>query len=187
MYRARTDLKKNRLYLTITEPNRKTLIKALKEVEQLCLALKPNFTCLTDLRNCEIISESDQDIIEKAQNRMWGLGLGKAVRIISDTNTDKSLVDILRAISAEYPIAYVKSVQDAEEILDSYKRGLDSDRGLTEKEKYKIIDRYGWEDENRYLTYEEAIKDLKQIRRSGHETAIIVDARVFIHNNSNKP
>lgn len=187
MYRTRTDLKKNRLFLTIKEPNRKTLIKALKEVEQLCLALKPNFTCLTDLRNCKIISESDQDIIEKAQNRVWDLGLGKAVRIISDSNTDKPLVDMLGAISAEYPITYVTSVQTAEEILDSYKREIDSHKGLTEKEKYKIIDRYGWEDERRYLSYKEAIKNLKQIRRSGRKTAIVVDARVFINSNSNKP
>ena len=187
MYSARTDLKKNRLYLTITEPNRKTLIQALKDVEQLCLDLKPNFTCLTDLRNCKIISESVQDIIEKAQNRMWGLGLGKAVRMISDSNTDKPLVDMLHGVSAEYPVAYVTRVQVAEEILDSYKREIDSHKGLTEKEKYKIVDRYGWENENRYLTYKEAIKNLKQIRRSGRETAIIVDACVFIHPNSSKP
>jgi hypothetical protein len=133
------------------------------------------------------ISEADQDIIIKAQNRMWGLGLGKAVRVISDLNLDKSLVDMLRSLNAEYPIAYVNRVRGAEEILDSYKREIDSQRGLTEKENYKIIDRYGWEDENRYLTYDEAIKDLKQIRRSGRETAIVVDARVFIHHNSNKP
>jgi hypothetical protein len=186
MYQVRTDFKKNRLYLTFAEPNRQDLKKALKEVEKLCLTLQPNFTCLTDLRNCMPIIEENKDLFEKKQNRMWGLGVGKTVRVIHDSDAGMTLEQFLRSIPVQYQTDYVTSIQEAETILDSYKEEIDRYKNSAESEMFKIIDMDGWEFEKCYLTYDEAVKNLKKIRNTGRQTAIVVDANVSACNKFKK-
>jgi hypothetical protein len=186
MYQVRTDFKKNRLYLTFTEPNRQELRKVLREVEKMCLTLQPNFTCLTDLRNCMPITEENKDLIEKKQNRMWGLGVGKTVRVIPDSEVGMTLVQSLRSITVQYQTDYVTSIQEAETILDSYKVEIDRHKSPVENEMFKIIDMDGWEFEKCYLTYAEAVKNLKKIRMTGRQTAIVVDANVSVCNKFKK-
>ena len=180
MYQVRTDSRKNRLYLTFAEPNRQDLRKALKEVEKLCLTLQANFTCLTDLRNCMPVTGENKDLFEKKQNRMWGLGVGKAVRVIADSDLGMTLLSSLRSIPVQYPTDYVTSIQQAEDILDSYKEEIDRHKSPVESEIFKIIDMDGWEFEKCYLTYDEALKNLKKIRKTGRLTAIVVDASVSV-------
>ncbi len=186
MYQVRTDFKKNRLYLTYTEPNRQELRKVLKEVEKLCLTLQPNFTCLTDLRNCMPITEENKDLFERKQNRMWGLGVGKTVRVIPDSDVGMTLVQSLRSITVQYQTDYVTSIQEAETILDSYKEEIDRHKSPAENEMFKIIDMDGWEFDKCYLTYNEAVKNLKKIRKTGRQTAIVVDANVSVCNKFRK-
>jgi hypothetical protein len=186
MYQVRTDSRKNRLYLTFAEPNRQDLRKALKEIEKLCLTLQANFTCLTDLRNCMPISEENKDLFEKKQNRMWGLGVGKTVRVIADSDLGMTLAQSLCSIPVLYPTDYVTSLQVAENILDSYREEIDRHKSPVESEIFKIIDMDGWEYETCYLTYDEALKDLKKIRKTGRHTAIVVDANVSVCNKLNK-
>jgi len=182
MYQVRTDSKKNRLYLTFAEPNRQELRKALKEVEKLCLTLQPNFTCLTDLRNCMPIIEENKDLFEKKQHRIWGLGVGKTVRVILDSDLGMTLVQSLRSITVPYQTHYVTSIQEAETILDNYMEEIDSHKSPVENERFKIIDMDGWEFEKCYLTYDEAVKNLKKVRKTGRQTAIVVDANVSVGN-----
>jgi hypothetical protein len=186
MYQVRTDSRKNRLYLTFAEPNRQDLRKALKEVEKLCLTLQANFTCLTDLRNCTPITEENKDLFEKKQNRMWGLGVGKTVRVIADSELGMTLARSLRSISVQYATDYVTSIQEAENILDSYKAEIDRHITPVESEIFKIIDMDGWEFEKCYSTYDEALKNLKKIRKAGRHTAIVVDANVSVCNQLKK-
>ena len=180
MYKVRTDFKKNRLYLTFAETNRQEFRKALKEVEKLCLTLQPNFTCLTDLRGCMPITDENKDLFERKQNRMWGLGVGKTVRVIPDSNVGTPLEQSLRSIPVQYQTDYVTSIQEAETILDNYKREIDQNKSTLENEIFKIIDMDGWEFEKCYLTYDEAVKSLKKIRKTGRQTAIVVDANVSV-------
>ena len=186
MYQVRTDSKKNRLYLTFAEPNRQELRKALKEAEKLCLTLQPNFTCLTDLRNFMPITEENKDLFERKQNRMWGLGVGKTVRVIPDSDVGMILVKSLCSITIQYQTDYVTSIQEAETILDSYKEDIDRNKSPVENENFKIIDMDGWEFEKCYLTYGEAVNNLKKIRKTGRQTAIVVDANVSVCNNFKK-
>ncbi len=182
MYQVRTDFKKNRLYLTFAEPNRQELKKALKEVEKLCLTLQPNFTCLIDFRNCMPITEENKDLFERKQNRMWGLGVGKTVRVIPDSDVGMTLMQSLRSIAVQYQTDYVTSIQEAENILDGYKEEINRHKSPAENEMFKIIDMDGWEFEKCYLTYGEAVKNLKKIRKTGRQTAIVVDANVSVCN-----
>ena len=186
MYQVRTDSRKNRLYLTFAEPNRQDLTRALKEVEKLCLTLQSNFTCLTDLRNCMPISEENKDLFEKKQNRMWGLGVGKAVRVIADSDLGMTFERFLRSIPVQYPTEYVTSIQEAENILDSYKEEIDRHKSPAEREIFKIIDMDGWEFETCYPTYDEALKNLKKIRKTGRRTAIVIDGSVAVCNKLKK-
>ena len=186
MYQVRTDPKKNRLYLTFAEPNRQELRKALKEVEELCLTLQPNFTCLTDLRSCMPIAEENKDLFERKQNRMWGLGVGKTVRVIPDSDLGMTLVQSLRSITVQYQTDYVTSIQEAETILDSYKEDVDTHQSPVENAMFKIIDMDGWEFEECYTTYDEAVKNLKEIRKTDRHTAIVVDANIYVYNKFKK-
>jgi hypothetical protein len=186
MYQVRMDSKKNRLYLTFAEPNRQELRKALKEVEKLCLTLQPNFTCLTDLRNCMPIAEENKDLFERKQNRMWGMGVGKTVRVIPDSDIGMTLVQSLRSIAIQYQTDYVTSIQAAETILDNYKVEIDRHKSPVENEMFKIIDMDGWEFETFYLSYDEAVRNLKKIRKTGRQTAIVVDANVSVCNKFKK-
>ena len=161
-------------------------VKALKEVEKLCLTLQPNFTCLTDLRNCTPITEENRDLFVRKQNRMWGLGVGKTVRVIPDSDVGIPLEQSLRSIPVQYQTDYVTSFQEAEVILDSYKEEIDRHRSPIENEIFKIIDMDGWEFEKCYSTYDEAVKNLKKIRKTGRHTAIVVDANVSVCNQFNK-
>ncbi|MGD2270634.1 MAG: hypothetical protein PVI06_09570 [Desulfobacterales bacterium] len=186
MYQVRTDFKKNRLYFTLVDPSRKELSKALKEVEKLCLTLQPNFTCLTDMRHCIPITEEARDLFAKKQNRMWGLGVGKTVRVVLDSDAGMSIMQSLRSITAPYQTDYATSIPEAEIILDNYKKEIDCLKSTTDSEMFKIIDMDGWVYEKRFLTYDEAIKNLKQVRQSGRQTAIVVDACVAVGTNINK-
>jgi HD-GYP domain-containing protein (c-di-GMP phosphodiesterase class II) len=186
MYQVRKDSKKNRLYLTFAEPSRQELRKALKEVEKLCLTLQPNFTCVTDLRGCVPIIEENKDLFEKKQNRIWGLGVGKTVRVIPESDSSLNLVQSLRSIAVQYQTDYVTSIQEAETILDTYKEEIDRHKSPVENEMFKIIDMDGWEFEKCYLTYDEAFKNLKKIRKTGRQTAIVVGANVSVCNNLKK-
>lgn len=186
MYQVRTDVKKNRLYLVFGDPSRQELRKALKEVERLCLPLEPNFTCLTDYRNCMLVNADSKDLFEKKQNRLWGLGVGKTVRIIPDSDIGKTLMQFFRSMNSQYQTDYVTNFQEAEAILDSYSEEISRCQVPAANEIFKIIDMDGWEYEKRYLTYDEAIKNLKQIRKSGRQSAIVVDVNVSVHNNFNK-
>jgi hypothetical protein len=141
---------------------------------------------LTDLRNCLPITEEHKDLFEKKQNRMWGLGIGKTVRVIADSDVGMSLVKILSSIPVQYPTDYVTGIQEAENILDSYKEEIDRHKIRVENEIFKIIDMDGWEFEKCYLTYDEALKNLKKIRKTGRHTAIVVDANVSVCNKLKK-
>ena len=81
---------------------------------------------------------------------------------------------------------YVTSIQEAETILDSYKEDIDRNKSPVENENFKIIDMDGWEFEKCYLTYGEAVNNLKKIRKTGRQTAILVDANVSVCNNFKK-
>ena len=113
---------------------------------------------------------------------MWGLGVGKTVRVIPGTDAGLILLNFLRSITTQCLTDYVTSIQEAETILDSYKEEVERRKGPSANEKFKIIDMDGWEYEKRYLTYDDAIKSLKYIRESGRQTAIVVDAAVSLCN-----
>jgi hypothetical protein len=133
-----------------------------------------------------LINEDSKDLFEKKQNRLWGLGVGKTVRVIPDSDIGTTLVQFFRSMNSQYQIDYVINFQEAETILDSYREEIDRCQGPAANEIFKIIDMDGWEYEKRYLTYDEAIKNLKQVRKSGRQTAIVVDVNVSVHNNFNK-
>lgn len=185
MYEVRSDLQKNRLYITLTHFIEYKINSAIMEIEQTCLKLKPYFTCLKDLRKCASFLKTNEHLIEKIQRAIWNMGVGKVVYVTLPSKTSQFQHEMPGVVDFKYHADYANSIQEAERILDSYKTEIDINKKRTKKEMYKIVDMNGWEDEKYLGNYKEALQRLRQIRRSGKKTAVIVDANVFISSTRN--
>jgi len=78
-----------------------------------------------------------------------------------------------------YPAEYVTSLKEAEEILDRYEAQLDHQKRGYIGGMYKIIGMNNWEDNELYNNFKEALLRLKQLRRSGGQHTIIVNAKTL--------
>lgn len=122
MHEIRTDMEKNRLYVTIGKVDGPSEMDAIAaEIETALGDLKPGFTCLTDLREYEVGEEKDEIYILKTQKMMVDAGLSNVVRVVKKFGVlghfqfDKSSVEV------GYHAQNVNTVAEAEKILDSGK------------------------------------------------------------------
>ncbi len=185
MYEVRSDLKKNRLYLTLTHPIDDDIDEAVKSIEQACCQLKPYFTCLNDIRNCASFLKRNESLIEKTQKAIWEMGVSKVVRVILPSIPGQYQLEMLGIVNLKYQADYATSIQAAERILDRYKTGIENSRTRIKREKYKLIDMNGWEDDVHLATFKEAVRRLKKIRKTdGTKNVIIVNANVLTRKHS---
>jgi len=168
--------KKNRIYITILDTNRKELETTVMKIEIAALSLKPKFTCVVDFRFAGNLLLGNRDLVVKCQKILMVMGLGKAVRLVTQQQIENSQFEVFDVVGSGYEIEYATDVKAADRILDNYKREIallfkKPSRGGP---KFKIVDKSGWEDAEKFVTFKDALKQLKRVRQSGRNDAIVV-------------
>lgn len=168
--------KKNRIYITILDTNRKELEVTVMKIEIAALSLKPRHTCVTDFRLAGNLLLGNRDLLERCQKMLVEMGLGKVVRLVTLQQIESSQFKALDIVGSGYEIEYATDIKTAERILDNYQREIahifkKSSKGGS---KFKIIDKSGWEDEEKFVNFKDALKRLKHVRRTGRNDAIVV-------------
>jgi len=168
--------KKNRIYIAILDTNRKELEATVMKIEIAALSLKPKFTCVTDFRFAGNLLLGNRDLVEGFQKILMVMGLGKAVRLVTQEQLERSRFEVFDVVGSGYEIEYATDIKTADRILENYKREIahlfkKPSRGGP---KFKIIDNSGWEDAEKFVTFKDALKQLKRVRQSGRNDAIVV-------------
>lgn len=168
--------RKNRIYITILDTNRKELEVTVKQIEIAALNLKPKFTCLSDFRFAEKLLLGNRDLMIECQKILVVMGLGKAVRLVTNQQMENPQFKSIDVVGGGYEIEYASDVKMADRILDNYKR---ENAHLFKKAskgnfKFKIIDKSGWEGEEKFISFNDALTQLKRVRQSGRNDAIVV-------------
>lgn len=168
--------KKNRIYITIADTTRQELEVTIKKIEVAALELRPNFTCVADFRYAESLLIENRDLLEKGQKILTVIGIGKTVRLVTEQQINNPEFQILDIVRSGYEIEYATSRKSAERILDDYKREIGQTDRFPQRgdSVFRIIDQSGWEDEQKFLKYKDAVKRLNQVRKSGRNDAIII-------------
>ena len=84
MGKVRIDPKKNRIYIILTGRTLEEYVEIVEQIEEATLALKPNFTCLTDLRYIgDAEPQQYREILMKGQQALAEIGIGKSVRLVT--------------------------------------------------------------------------------------------------------
>lgn len=170
---------KNRIYITIADSNRQELEITIKKIEVAALELRPNFTCIADFRFSESLLIENRDLLERGQQILMEMGIGKTVRLVTEQQTENLQFQTLDVVRSGYEIEYATTLKRSERILDNYKREIGQiDRQPQRGNSvFKIIDQSGWEEGHKFTKYKDALKRLKQVRQSGRKDAIIVSGR----------
>jgi hypothetical protein len=168
--------KKNRIYITILDTNRKELEITVMKIEIAALSLNSKFTCVTDFRFAGNLLLGNRDLLARCQKILVEMGLGKVVRLVTQHQIESSRFKILDIVGSGYEIDYATDIKAADRILDNYQREIahifkQSSRGGP---KFKIIDKSGWEHEEKFVAFKDALQRLKHVRQSGRNDAIVV-------------
>jgi len=116
--KVRTDLKKNRLYITLpTSINAKELEKIYSDVRFGVADLKPGFDVVTDLTHCSIGHLSAIPTLRKITAYLVANKVGRVVRIVGNISLVlKQLICIASKFNCYKPV-YVLTMEEAEEEL----------------------------------------------------------------------
>ncbi len=119
MYDIRTDSKKNRLYLTITdELNGVEAALAAEEVIQAIEDLTPGFTVIDNLSEALPISADATKHIKRAQLAIAEKGVKKVVRVVSNIVGAMQMKRIQHETGVTYEVIQTTSLEEAERLLD---------------------------------------------------------------------
>lgn len=116
--KVRTDLKKNRLYITLpTSVNIKELEYIYSEIRFGVADLQPGFDVVTDLSNCSIGHLSAVPILWKITSYLTAHQVGRVVRVVGNMSLVlKQLIAISMKFQCYKPV-YVLTLEEAEEEL----------------------------------------------------------------------
>ena len=119
MYTNHASVLKNRLYLTLKGKVDVTELRAwsadlLAEARK----LKPGFTTVSDILECEPTTEEGRRIVQETQAQAKALGMGHVVRITRGANpvTANQWQRSSRAVG--YTASEASSVEEADKLLD---------------------------------------------------------------------
>jgi len=120
MNAVRSDLEKNRIYITIGRLEGEAEMDGIvKTIQMECARLKPGFTCLTDLRDYEVQDENFEKYIKRAQEILVAAGMYKVVRV----RRKMGALAHFQFDNASYEVGYhadsVTDIEEAEKILDA--------------------------------------------------------------------
>ncbi len=115
---ATADLKKNRLYITIAGRLNKKDLDGLYTDIRFCVAdLQPGFDVITDLTKCTLAALSGLPTFSKITDHLLANEVGRVIRIIDERKIVFRQILNSAAIMKGYTPVYVKSHEEAEEVL----------------------------------------------------------------------
>jgi hypothetical protein len=116
--KVRTDIKKNRLYITLpTSINTKGLEKIYSDIRFGVADLKPGFDVVTDLNHCSIGHLSSIPTLRKITAYLVANKVGRVIRIVGNMSVIlKQLIALSSKFQCYKPV-YVLTMEEAEEEL----------------------------------------------------------------------
>lgn len=118
--KAKVNIAKNRLFLTITGPIDSKMLDKLYTEIRFCVAdLKPGFQVLSDISQCQLIYVTGLPIYKKIIDYLIAQRAGEIVRIITNNNISyKQVLNFSDRISGYIPL-YAHSQEEAEQRLET--------------------------------------------------------------------
>lgn len=178
MGEVHVDTKKNRIHILITDKTREELSETVRQIEEAALALKPYFTCLTDFRSSGTLLVENRDLLERGQRALAEVGIGKAMRLITEDQRQSLHFQHLDVVGVGYTVEFATSPKEAERVLTAYKQEADQigKRMRSGGSMFKIFDpQEPMGEAEFFLDFGKAVKKLRRMRRAGHPRAIVVD------------
>jgi hypothetical protein len=115
---ARSNIGKNRLYLTFTGRAEKDELNRLYTEVRFCVAdLKPGYDAVSDFSNCSLMHISGIGVFRKIMNFLISTGVGEIVRIINKKSLLYTQVTNLSSRICGYNPVYVSTPEEAEDLL----------------------------------------------------------------------
>jgi len=119
MYDVKTNIDKNRIYITIGKLKGEVEMQALaRTVKSECQKIKKGFTCITDLRKYEIQEDIFENYVKETQEAMIAAGLSKVVRVRRETGLLGHFQFDNASMDVGYHAENVTSMEEAEKILN---------------------------------------------------------------------
>ena len=178
MSSVKVDKKLNRLTITLTARNREELARVIEAVKTAASELEPDLTCLTDFRHVWDLLLENGDLLNKAQQHLLKIGIGKAVRVLKPGQFNTPSYRILDGLPTGYRYSYATSLEEGEQILDNFRQELIRGTRSTRDGKalFKYMDRSGWEQDTTATDFQRVLRRLRKLRKKGRKNAIVVDA-----------
>ena len=119
MHKVSVDVQKNRLYITLGQLERVDEILTLgKTLRKECKKLHTGFTCITDLREYELLEENYEIYIKGIQEFLRDMGVSKVVRVVRRFGRWGHVQFDKTSMNLGYSAQSVDSMGKAEAILD---------------------------------------------------------------------
>ncbi|MBU0994537.1 MAG: hypothetical protein KJ737_18745 [Proteobacteria bacterium] len=119
---VRTDIKKNRLYITMKNMSNVEMESLIVKLDAECTKLEKGFSCLNDITDYDPSSLESESLLVKAQKKLWLAGLGVIVNISRNEKLEGHYqLEKASKMAVGYSAAVVSSPKEAEDILDGKK------------------------------------------------------------------
>ncbi|MFW6236813.1 MAG: hypothetical protein ACOC3F_00315 [Desulfosudaceae bacterium] len=119
MHCVTVDQEINRLWLTLGKvESPDEMAQVMGKIIVACRELRPGFTCLTDLRQYELVDASQELFIRQMQQYLVKAGLGKVVRVVKKFKALGHIQFDLSSMEVGYHAHHVYSIQEAVALLD---------------------------------------------------------------------
>ncbi|ABW67548.1 hypothetical protein [Desulfosudis oleivorans] len=119
MHSIRADKEKNRLYLTLGKlDSLEEMMKVAEGIRDVCKDLRSGFTCLTDLRDFELLDEQYEFLISGVQEFLVDAGVSEVVRVVRKYGSWGHIQFDKTSMNVGYRGRYANDMQEAEDILD---------------------------------------------------------------------
>lgn len=119
MYMIKSNIEKNRLYITLGKMDDPEIRGLIKDITYNAAQLKPGFTCLVDIRNMDIkYSEKQMFTMELIMGGLIDSGMGRVVRVVSKKNKISQMKMEQESRALGYRARPASTIEEAERILD---------------------------------------------------------------------
>ncbi|MFP4445717.1 MAG: hypothetical protein ACLFPD_05675 [Desulfosudaceae bacterium] len=119
MHEVRVDPEKNRLYLTFEKlDGPEEITEVGDEIREACQSLTEGFTCLTDMRNYELLDRELEVFIRGVQEFLVEAGMSKVVRVVRRFDRWGHLQFDRSSMGIGYHAENVNTIEEALAILD---------------------------------------------------------------------
>lgn len=119
MHEVRIDKEKNRLYLVLERLDSAAEIAEVGDkIRVACESLQQGFTCLTDMRNYELLDKDLEVYIQGVQKFLVQAGMSRVVRVVRRFDRWGHLQFDRSSMGIGYHAQNVNSIEEALAILD---------------------------------------------------------------------